>query len=177
MKSFKNTIQLHTVFGNMARPRHVLLVIQDTNKNYLLGVKPDFYPQDVYRFVGGGVNEQEKPLEAAIREAKEELQLELTSDRLTPLAQVTTEAQFEGKTVKNVTFLFHLQVTDQDELIASDDIHSIKRMTTTQLQALIKKYSSLPIEPFFQDGDYYVCWQDYGQMYGFIHQIALDLTP
>jgi 8-oxo-dGTP pyrophosphatase MutT (NUDIX family) len=175
MKQFHNTITLRAVFGNMARDRHVLFVIKDEAGKYLLGAKPDFYPEGIYRFSGGGVDSSETPTQAAIREAAEELSLNITSQNLTPLAEITTEAVFQGKTIQNVTTLFLLQIADVTAIQAGDDIAYLQPMTREELQALVERYRSLPDEKFVDDG-YEQYWRDYGEMYAFIHQVALDLT-
>jgi len=175
MKQFHNTITLRAVFGNMARDRHVLFVIKDEAGKYLLGAKPDFYPKGIFRFSGGGVEPSETPIQAAVREAAEELNLSITAQNLTPLAEITTEAIFQGRPVKNVTTLFLLQIDNLNAIEAGDDIAYLERMTRDELQSLVERYRNLPDEVFYDDG-YEMYWRDYGEMYAFIHQVALDMT-
>ncbi len=176
VQQFHNTITLRAVFGNMARPRHVLLVIKDKQGRYLLGAKPELYPPGIYRFSGGGVEQNERPLQAALREAQEELGLSLRENQLTPIAEIITQATFQDKQLQNRTTLFLLALDDSQTIVPGDDIAYLQPHTPQELQALIQRYRSFPPDEVSQDGDYQVFWQDYGAMYAFIHQVALDVT-
>lgn len=175
--TFENNITLHAVFGNMYRPKHVLLVIRDSEAKYLVGEKPDFHPPQIYRFVGGGVDEHETPVKAAVREAMEELQLKVDESELNPLAAVKTTGTHEGKTYTNTTYLYELNVRDIESLIPSDDITGLKHLTREEVEKLIQRYKDLSSEYWYESEDGYKhCWSDYGEMYAYIHQIALDMT-
>jgi len=174
---FKNHINLSAVFGNMNRSEHVLIVLHNQKGDYWLGAKPKFYPPGIFRLVGGGVEAGESPSEAAIREAAEELQIKISVDDIKPLAKIITTGEFKGKTFKNSTHLFEYIVADSSQLTPSDDIAYLQKMTIDELQQQIENYQNLSANDWFIAGDIYRhCWRDYGQMYGFIHQVALDLT-
>lgn len=176
-QEYKNTINLHAIFGNMYRPKHVLIVLRDIKGNYLLGAKPDFYPQNIFRLIGGGIDKGETPLNAAIREIKEELQIDVTSKDLKPLAKVETSGTFENKLVKNNTYIFEYLIGDINVLKPSDDIAYLETMSPYDVKNLIQRYKELSNDNWYEAEDGYKhCWSDYGEMYSFIHQIALELT-
>jgi 8-oxo-dGTP pyrophosphatase MutT (NUDIX family) len=176
MKIYHNTITLHAIFGNMYRPRHVLLVLRDPAGHYLLGVKPEFYPPGIVRFVGGGVDEAETPEQAMAREIKEELSISVPVEGLIPIAQVITQGSFEGRHLTNTTFLFEHTINDISQLHPGDDVAALETLDRSQLQALVERYRNLDIHQWYVKDDYKHNWHDYGEMYAFIHQIALDET-
>jgi 8-oxo-dGTP pyrophosphatase MutT (NUDIX family) len=175
--TFTNTITLHAVLGNLLRPRHALIVLRDTKGNYLLGSKPKLYPEHIFRLIGGGIDDSENPIEGAVREIQEELQLQVTSENLTPIAEIITTGTLENTVYKNTTYLYELVVKDIERLVPSDDIEALESMNRDELQALIERYKNLSHEFRYKTDDGYGhCWGDYGEMYSFIHQKALDLT-
>lgn len=175
--TYTNTITMRAMLGNMHRKRHVLIVLRDTDGNYLLGAKPEFYPENIFRFVGGGIDDNESPQDAALREIQEELQIHVNPTDLTPLAEVVTAATFEDKPVQSSTYLFELTIKDPSTLTPSDDIAYLQTMSAQDLKALINRYHNLQEDHWYENADGYTfCWSDYGEMYGFIHQLALDVT-
>lgn len=178
MQIFHNQLQLKSVFDNLKRPRHVLIVLQDTSGNYYLGSKPKFYPTGIYRFAGGGVKKHETPLQAVVREFEEELGIPPEANSFTPLAQVITTATHKDQQYQNITSLFHYQIKDPDQLKPGDDIEALEKMSPSQLASLVTAYQGLDLEDWFinQEGKRVHSWHDYGQMYAFIHQVALQLT-
>lgn len=174
---FKNKITLHAVFGNMHRPKHVLLVIRNSEGKFLLGEKPHFYPPQIYRLVGGGIDGDETPIEAAIRESMEELQIQVDESELNELAVIKTKGNFEGKTYTNTTYMYELKINDIESLIPGDDITGLKHLTREEVEELIQRYKDLSTDDWFESDDGYKhCWSDYGEMYSYVHQIMLDLT-
>lgn len=153
------------------RGRHALILLENDHQNYLLGAK-DIYPKDIYRMIGGGIEEGEEALPAAARELQEETGLELPPEQLKHLSTVTAEIdeQSTGKHFTFVTDVYLVNVGNQ-KLTPSDDIQDLQEMTRGDIQQLITRYQQLPKELDPEKG---LAWYDYGQLYGAIHQIALD---
>lgn len=176
MKIVHNTITLHALFGNIIRSKHILIVLRDEQGKYILGEKPQFYPKGIVRFVGGGVNTHESWISAAIREIQEELQLDITKERLTALAQVRTQGEFDGKVYHNTTRLYELTLSKQEVIHPSDDISSVVYFDRKELQALVSRYKHLREDQWYVKDHYRHCWKDYGEMYSRIHEVALNCT-
>ena len=62
-------------FASMPKKSVAVKLIIKSDKNHVLVVKPDY--KDAWQFPGGGVEAHESPDDAAIRELKEELNLNL----------------------------------------------------------------------------------------------------
>lgn len=153
------------------RGRHALILLENAAGHYLLGAK-DIYPAGIFRIIGGGIEAGEEPLPAAARELKEETGLEVGLDQLKHLSTITAEID-EKSTGKHYTFVTDLYLVNvgNNTLTASDDIQGLHELTTGDIQDLVHRYQSLPKEI---DPDKGFAWYDYGQLYGAIHQIALD---
>ncbi|MBD3250320.1 MAG: NUDIX domain-containing protein [Candidatus Pacebacteria bacterium] len=174
MKQLVNKISISHPFGNILRPEHVLLVVQDYQDNFILGGKPNFYPENIYRFVGGGVEVGETPLQAAIREAEEELDLKLGQTQLEPLVQVKTIASCRDQEYQNSTTLYYLDLELGMTLKPGGDITFLKTMTRSELDQLCQRFDCLSASDWLNGKDGYKhCWADYGKMYGFIHRCVL----
>lgn len=102
----KINLTLKHTFGNILRQRHVLIALQNQQGEILLGHKPDFYPQDIYRLIGGGIDEGEEVITAAVREIKEEIGLEVFKSDLKLIGKVEITARVEGQTFDLVTYIF-----------------------------------------------------------------------
>jgi len=172
-----NHIKTNSLFGNLHRPQHVLIVLIDQDGNFLLGHKPNFYPSGIYRFVGGGVKKDEEPDTAVEREFEEELGLKPCQQKLKFLAQVNTIANYNNQEYTNQTFLYLYQLDGEEAFKAGDDIEDLINFTPLELQELIYDYYKLDDDNWFiVNGEPIHCWSDYGKMYGYIHQVALDLV-
>lgn len=122
MKEFKFSYTFSHIPPIMKRGRHVLIVIK-SGTQFILGSK-DIYPPGIYRFVGGGLYPEEKVENGAVREIKEELQINISENDLKSLAKFIVEAEDNKEKVRFETYLFYLETKGQ-ELTASDDIKSL----------------------------------------------------
>jgi 8-oxo-dGTP pyrophosphatase MutT (NUDIX family) len=163
-------LKLATLPPIMLRGQHALIVVTDNEKKFVLGVKK-FYPEGIYRLVGGGIEEGEEPLPAAIRELQEELGVTAAAEEFTMLAKIIAniDADSHSERVQFVTYLFHYKTGSH--LYPSSDLDGVVRFSKENMAALIKRYQLLSPEIDSEKG---FAWADYGQLYSQIHQIALD---
>lgn len=52
---YKKKFKIHKAFGNLYRKRHALIFCLDQNSKILVGCKPNFYPKNIARMLGGGI--------------------------------------------------------------------------------------------------------------------------
>lgn len=174
MKTYRLKVKIQKAFGNIARKRHVLIICRDTTGKFLLGHKPHFYPQGIYRLIGGGVEKDEKPKQAAIRELKEELGIGVKENRLMPLAKVIVDAATRDQTYNLITNLYFLQLMP-DEIKPGSDLIEVVRLTLKDLSGLADRFESLDENLCFKSEDGYShSWGDYGRVYGPIHRIVYE---
>ena len=69
-----------------------------------------------------------------------------------------------------MTYLFHYNVGNQT-LHPTDDLDGVRELTKEEFEQLIQRFHQLPKEV---DPTLGFAWYDYGQLYGAIHQIALE---
>ena len=168
-------LQLHLTMNIVPpvakRGQHALILLRNSRGEFLLGGK-DIYPENIYRMVGGGMEDEEEPYTAAQRELLEETGLKVGIDQLYHLATIYAEIFEESKQKKThfATHVFYFNVGEYT-LVPSDDINVLKALTESGLEDLIKRYLELPKAV---DPDKGFAWYDYGQLYSPIHRIALD---
>lgn len=176
MKEYTFSYTFDPIPPIMKRGRHVLIVLQDSEGNYILGAKK-MYPENIYRLVGGGIDEDEDVVSGAVREVEEELQIQIPQDELKPLAKIMLTVTDSRETYIFETYLFSLFVGDR-VLRASDDIDSLVNLTRDDMSELIYNFQKLPMDVVDISGDKkdLFRWSDYGTFYAEVHRIALELT-
>lgn len=174
MDTYKNTIRLHSVFGNIMRRRHVLISLRTPSDEYILSCKDNFYPERIYRLMGGGVKDSETPLEAAVREVQEETSLIINNSKLKPLFEVETFGTYENITYTNTTTVYELNVESIHRLVPGDDVTSFIVLNKQDLKKLIERYNGFSENDWYIESDYKHSWIDYGKMYGYIHSLLLE---
>lgn len=157
------------------RDRTVLVLCRDGKGNFLLGSKAKFFPKDIVRMLGGGVDKGESVIGAAIREIKEETGVVATPDEMVEIAEIKVEGTYSGATYHHTVFVCFLN-SAKDDYLAGDDVEEIIKYTEKEYRALIKRYAELRDDNIFHFKDVTFSWGDYGKVYGFIHQVALDET-
>jgi 8-oxo-dGTP pyrophosphatase MutT (NUDIX family) len=155
------------------RDRTVLIMCRDGNGKYLLGSKERFFPKDIVRLLGGGVDKGEAVIDAAIREIKEETGIDVTPKEMVELTEVKIEGSYLGNIYYHSVFVYFLNST-KDVYIAGDDVEEIVKYSEKDFRALIKRYSELKDDNIFSLNGTTFSWGDYGKVYGFIHEKALD---
>jgi 8-oxo-dGTP pyrophosphatase MutT (NUDIX family) len=172
MKTINLEVELQHSFGNLYRKRHVLLLVHDSHGNVYTGAKANFYPENISRLLGGGMDEVESPITAALRELKEETGLDVKAEELHLFVEVQILAHTPEQDFNLTTYMVRLQTNSQ--LIADDDVSSIMKLTIPELYKLADAYEAFPLDSWYIDGDYKHTWSDYGKVYGPIHRIAAD---
>lgn len=175
MKVFNYNFRFSHTPPVLKRGRHALIAVLDKDHNFVLGSKK-IYPQNIYRLIGGGIDENEDPKLGAARELAEELLIKVDPDKLKFLAQFNANIKDDKKYYFFQTFLFFYQLTDE-KIQASDDLQKVEILTVKQMEQLIDNFYHLPSELINLDENLEnsFCWSDYGQYYGKIHQEALNL--
>ncbi len=123
--------------------------------------------------MGGGVDENETYMDAAIREIQEESSLVIDVSMLRPLFEVETKGIYEDKTYTNTTVVFELTIKDIDNLHPGDDVTSFAVFDTQKLKQMIHRYYNFSDNEWYVEKDYKHAWKDYGKMYGYIHELLL----
>lgn len=161
-------------FGNLQyRDRTVLVLCRNGEGKYLLGEKKSFYPPGIVRLLGGGIDPGESLSEAAARELKEEIGITVKPNELVELAEVKITGLYREKQYRTKIFLYFLDST-QDDYLAGDDVSGIVAYSEEEYRALIKRYLKLGDAEDNNQSRATFSWVDYGKVYGFVHQIALD---
>lgn len=167
------TITLHLHFKTLppivTRNRHALIFVRTQDGKFVLGSKK-YYPPNISRLVGGGIEQDEDPLQAAARELNEELNIEVPPTDLQGLATIIAKITHEDQEIEFTTWLYFYQLKFSG-ITPGSDLDSLAYLTESEYIKLIDTYKHLseelhPILGF--------AWSDYGALYGPIHQIALD---
>ena len=170
MKKHNLVIQVEKAFGNLYRKQSVLLVVENSQKNIILGCKPAFYPPGISRLIGGGVDEGEATIDAAVREAFEELQIKISYKDLDEVGEFTIKAVDDsGKVFKTSVFIYYLSIGNRP-ITPGDDISMIVNVSYDGLREVAKRYAELPESLWYIGDEGAFRWHDYGKMYSIIHE-------
>lgn len=160
-------------FDNLKyRDRTTLILSRDGNGKLLLGAS-DQYPSGIVRMIGGGVDKEEDVLMAAIREVKEETGADITSEELVELVAINLEGTFSEANYKHTISVYFLNST-KDNLLAGDDVSEIVAMTEDEYRGLVANMRSLKADHMSSTEESAYSWGDFGKVYGFVHEVALD---
>jgi len=150
------------------RKSHVLLAIFDNNEIILS--RKNIYPANVYRLLGGGIDAGETPIEAAIRELKEETLVTRIEDDFIHLKSFNfnlTESS-SGTEFEYAMELFSLNL-NREEIIPSDDINEIKIFDKFSFKSNLNLMNSLSPELINTKDDHYFSWADWGKIFSLPH--------
>ena len=145
-----------------------MVIVKDLEGKYILGTKA-VYPPGIYRLLGGGINHGEDPQAAAAREITEELGIKRTSTELLPCADISIHIGSPEKSTDFHIYLFSTTLSPGESLKPGDDVDGIKHVDHEGMNALIDRFYDL------SDGSDF-SWNDYGKLYGRVHEIAISLS-
>lgn len=154
----------------MGRGRCVLIALKNSKDEVGVAEKNYLYPEGIYRFAGGGVDDGEEFSDAAVRELKEELEITVSKDRLLQIADFHISAYIESLD-KNYFLqirVYGLILSEHEKFNPSDDITGIVFLNKEDQEILIKNYTNL--EGFIEEDGKAVSWNDYGKIFGPIHE-------
>lgn len=171
-KSIIEKVVINNPIGNLYRKNHVLVLVVNRDKNFILGKKKDFYPEHVARMLGGGIKEGEDPAQSAKREIEEELTVVVPIDSYRLLGSVVTQASTSEGDMEMKTWIYSVELPDSSSIKPSDDISSVQVFTRDEYVDLIKSITDLSGE--FITDKYSFLWSDWGKIYGPIHRYGLE---
>jgi len=153
------------------RDRTVLILIKNSKDKYLFGVKK-FYPREIKRMIGGGVDKGEEVLEAATRELQEELGIGVLQSELQSLAEFSITGNYKGEVFKTSIFTCYLDIGDKT-YNPGDDVSAVAEFTEAECQSIAGEMMSVDETSFFENGENSFSWADYGKVYGFVLKESL----
>lgn len=173
-------INIGNPIGNLYRKNHVLVLVCTQDGGYILGSKVNFYPSEITRMIGGGINANEEPRVAAKRELDEELGINVALSRLKDCVVIKTIADTTEGEMTMTTYVFTLKITQDEELniTPSDDISGVTRYTTDEYQKLVENMANLEgtyVGVTTAGKEFTFDWSDWGKIYAPIHRAALDV--
>ena len=163
-------------FANLKyRDRTVLILFRNSQAQFLFEKASNYYPKGIARLLGGGVNPEETTIDAAIREIKEETGMSINPAELIELVQVNVEGTYKFKTHKTKIFVYFLKAT-QDAFKEGYDTKAsdIVAYSEDEYTEQVKRFLELKSENLCNEQGNIFSWGDYGKVYGFVHQVALD---
>lgn len=174
MDKFEITIDIVKAFGNLYRPKSVLVVVQNELGEILLGSKPNYYPPTISRLIGGGVDADEDSRYAAVRELSEELNITVAPDMLEGVGQFGVHAtDASGRELDSDIYVYYVNI-GRLPYAAGDDVGLIEKFTPEEVKGLADRYGELPENLWYKGEEGEFSWQDYGKVYSFIHNEAVN---
>jgi 8-oxo-dGTP pyrophosphatase MutT (NUDIX family) len=175
MKEYQFNYQFSPIPKFMKKGKQVMIVLRNKKGNFILGAK-NIYPKGIYRFVGGGVDDDTFE-QAAIRELREELEIDVSANQLTPLAKCIVNVTDGSEKVYFETVLYLINL-DRQKLQPSDDLDGIVELTKEEILQLAEQYKHLPTELIDLGGKNpgIFRWSDYGIFMSEVHKIAMELV-
>ncbi len=145
------------------RRGEVVLVIQRPDGKVLLHTKP-FYPEGVFRLPSGGVHPGEPVLTGAIREAREETGLVVSTGRFLGMVEYTF--RHAGRQMAFVSYVFLMPAGDgppaaQD---TKERISGFRYVAIPELRSIAAQLRGLPPP-----------WSDWGHFRALPHDLAADM--
>jgi 8-oxo-dGTP pyrophosphatase MutT (NUDIX family) len=170
MKQHIVKLKLKTAPDNLKREGYALFAPINEHGQIGLGTKTKWYPEGIYRLAGGGIDKDEVPAESAVRELKEELNIDANISNLIPLAEIVIDAGTEEGNFKESFHCYAIKVR-QAEVTAGDDIDGVRFMTKDEYADLNSKFESMDIE--LKNSTWNIeKWRDYGTLFSTIQRIV-----
>lgn len=170
-----HSLTIHLPIGNLYRGAHALILLQAADGRFILGQKSQFYPPGIARMVGGGLHEGESPQEAAQRELREELGVTFAEQEIKYLCSIHTSAKTSIGDFEMMNHIFLVHIWPDIALYPSDDIDWLMAYSHAELADLVCTMQHLTGE--YSADTFSVRWEDWGQIYAYIHHQALLHLP
>lgn len=155
-----HTILVRTIFSNLKRPRHGLIIPFD-GEHIVMGVKS--YINDLPRFIGSGIDPGEEPIIGATREFLEETG---SDTPLKLLCEIPVHAiADDGEEADTTVYCF---VTSIGDFTPQDDLHGLVTLPLAELKEVAEKMAQLP-DQWFDGKKGRFNWQDWGTFYSVVH--------
>jgi 8-oxo-dGTP pyrophosphatase MutT (NUDIX family) len=169
------SVRLRHTFANLKRKKHVLVVPTLPSGKVIIGAKKRFYPKGIYRLISGGVEDNETPLQAAVRETKEEISLNVEQKDLKLLIEFFIKANVRDKQFNLKTYSYWFEV-NKGNIYPGDDIDTVKRCNLDEFKRISERFYNIEKDNLFKGRkDYFHFWSDYGKVYGPIHLTIYQL--
>ncbi len=162
-------------FYSPDRLHQALIIILDNKGRIVLAEKKGYYPDGIYRFFGGRVDNGENPRLAAIREIKEELNIDIHNSDLKDVMHIESNMEIAGTVQTLITDIYFYEIGIMDFEVG-DDVSGYTSVTLDEFEKLITRMSDLQGEYSGQTKGKSVnfYWNDWGQVNSKIHQLAYD---
>ena len=157
------------------RDRTVLLVLRNSKGEFILEGSR-FYPPGIYRLLGGGVEADENPIEAALREMQEETGIRLPSDVFHEIAEITVNGFYKNNKYSMTSYIYDVR-TPIDKFEQSAEVIDTITLSLENFKLLIDRCNNISADKIHNLPDYSYSWADFGKVYGFIQQVALESIP
>jgi ADP-ribose pyrophosphatase YjhB (NUDIX family) len=170
-------LKVEKPFGALLHKRQVFIAVFTPSGKLILCRNSYYYPQGMYRLVGGEITDKESPAEAAMRQLEVELGLSMREADLFELDSVDADAEdVLGQTYLVTTSLFAVTLPKGAVVEAGEDIDELKEFTQGELEELVYRFKRFPRTMWRMDesGQKRYRWYDYGQLYGPIHEVILE---
>ncbi len=164
-------LNLVTTPDNIKRNGYALLVCLDKDGRIGMGAKYRWYPKDIYRLPGGGMDKYEEPEHAAIRELKEELDITITPDKIIPLVHILIEATTVEGHFRQSFYCYVINV-DPKQIIPGDDIDGLQFMTKEEYADLNRRLEETDFTPPPNSDWDIQKWKDYGILFSSIQKVV-----
>lgn len=172
MPSLEFTV--HLPFANLRFRRETVLILCSLDDRRIILTRKPFYPSDILRFPGGGVEGDETPIEAAKRELLEELGIVVPKENFSLLKTVKASAKDHLSHLHSMTV--HLVAVDSvpATVRAGDDVSSLVFVSEGELEELNRRMMELTTDMKYEGIEGSYLWRDYGRVYGTLQKIASE---
>jgi isopentenyldiphosphate isomerase len=138
--------------------RIVRILCVNSEGKYLLQLRSktkNIFPSTYDQSVGGHVEENEEYLAAGVREAKEELGLDITQDRLEEVAHFYCEETYKDIYIREFNKLYLLHITNEKLLIEEDEVSDVEWKSEAEINDLFLNHIEM------LSGGFRVAWVEY----------------
>lgn len=174
MQTINYTQVVQEFFITPGRKRVAQILCQNSKGEFILGKRP-YYSNGISRFLGGGIENNEEPIAGAIRELKEELNIETSASDLKELCLIKTTF-IKGNEQEHLdTYVYYYNIKDL-VIAPGDDVADLAYLTTKDLNQLLINLGSLTgIYPNHFARSKNISWSDWAKFHGFVLSNTIKL--